>query len=64
MVSSRTQTDPRLGENFDQAFRNQKIVETPTDQRIMDHVDPYAFDEFTLVNPYFVSYKPEQLLSF
>lgn len=55
-------SNPRLGENFDAAFRNQKIVETPTDSRIMDHMDPYAFDQFTLVNPYYVPYTPEELL--
>uniref|UniRef100_A0A6A7G647 Protein kinase C n=2 Tax=Hirondellea gigas TaxID=1518452 RepID=A0A6A7G647_9CRUS len=56
--------NPRLGENFDPAFRNQKIVETPVDQKVMEHCDPFAFDGFTLANEFYIPYEPDNLLQF
>jgi len=46
-------SDPRKGENFDPAFRHQRVVETPTDQHILACGDPHAFRHFTFVNPYY-----------
>jgi len=53
--------NPRLGENFDKVFRNQKIVDTPTDANILEHADPFAFDQFTFVNGGYVIYKDPEL---
>ncbi|KAG0714777.1 Protein kinase C, brain isozyme [Chionoecetes opilio] len=47
-------SNPRLGENFDPIFRNAKLEFTPTDKKIMEHLDPDAFHAFTYTNPFYL----------
>ncbi|KAK7080942.1 hypothetical protein SK128_005713 [Halocaridina rubra] len=55
--------NPRLAENFDPAFRNARLEFSPTDKKIMEHLDPDAFHAFTYVNRLYHPVLSEQLLT-
>lgn len=57
------QSNPRLGENFDPVFRNARLEFSPTDKKIMEHLDPDAFHSFTYTNPFYLPACSERLFS-
>lgn len=53
MAWSCPQSNPRLGENFDPVFRNARLEFSPADKKIMEHLDPDAFHNFTYTNTFY-----------
>lgn len=63
MVMVSPQSNPRLGENFDPVFRNARLEFSPTDKKIMEHLDPDAFHSFTYTNPFYQPTCAERLFA-